>query len=320
MKIAFVGKGGSGKTTLASLFAREVHALGYPVLAVDADINQHLGAALGMDGGEAAEVPALGLGVAVLKDYLRGSNPRIASAEAMTKTTPPGAGSRLLRVVEDNPIYTQFQRRAGDVRLMATGPFDDADLGTTCYHAKTGAVELLLNHLLDGAGEYVVVDMTAGADAFASGLSTRFDLTVIVAEPTRKAVDVYRQYRGYAAEFGVRLGVAGNKVVDEYDRAFLRDEVGDDLLACFGHSAYVRQAERGHRGTVGELEEPNRSSLAALQAVLDRIDKDWDAYYRQAAEFHRRAARAAGDATRESELLAQIDDAFSPASTPPLAS
>ena len=51
-------------------------------------------------------------------------------------------------------------------------------------------MELLLNHLVDGPGEYVVVDMTAGADAFASGMFTRFDLTFLVAEPTRKSVGV----------------------------------------------------------------------------------------------------------------------------------
>ena len=49
MKIAFVGKGGSGKTTLSSLFIRHLAAAGAPVVAVDADINQHLGAALGLD-------------------------------------------------------------------------------------------------------------------------------------------------------------------------------------------------------------------------------------------------------------------------------
>ncbi len=43
MKIAFVGKGGSGKTTLSSLFIRHLAAAGAPVVAVDADINQHLG-------------------------------------------------------------------------------------------------------------------------------------------------------------------------------------------------------------------------------------------------------------------------------------
>lgn len=43
MRIAFVGKGGSGKTTLSSLFIRHLAATGAPVVAVDADINQHLG-------------------------------------------------------------------------------------------------------------------------------------------------------------------------------------------------------------------------------------------------------------------------------------
>ena len=59
---------------------------------------------------------------------------------------------------------------SGDARLMVTGPFTEADLGVSCYHSKTGAVELCLNHLVDGRGEYVVVDMTAGSDSFASGM------------------------------------------------------------------------------------------------------------------------------------------------------
>ncbi len=69
---------------------------------------------------------------------------------------------------------------------MATGPFTESDLGVACYHSKVGAVELCLNHLVDGPDEYVVVDMTAGSDSFASGMFTRFDMTFLVAEPTRK--------------------------------------------------------------------------------------------------------------------------------------
>ena len=40
MKIAFAGKGGSGKTTLSSLFTRHLAAQGLSVVAIDADINQ----------------------------------------------------------------------------------------------------------------------------------------------------------------------------------------------------------------------------------------------------------------------------------------
>ena len=50
MRIAFVGKGGSGKTTTAAAFGRYLAARGRPVVAVNADINQHLAVALGHDG------------------------------------------------------------------------------------------------------------------------------------------------------------------------------------------------------------------------------------------------------------------------------
>src|SRR5262245_21890119 len=102
-----------------------------------------------------------------IKEYLRGSNPLILSAEAMVKTTPPGAGSQLLRVGGDDPIHTELAVGAAGARLMVTGPFTDDDLGVACYRSKTGAVELYLNHLIDGPGEYIVVDCTAGAESFA---------------------------------------------------------------------------------------------------------------------------------------------------------
>jgi CO dehydrogenase maturation factor len=76
-----VGKGGSGKTTLAALFARHLsHASGPsgqergapPVLAIDADINQHLAAALGAAEDEAVMLPSLGDHLIEIKEYLRG--------------------------------------------------------------------------------------------------------------------------------------------------------------------------------------------------------------------------------------------------------
>src|SRR5688572_2966768 len=110
MKVAFVGKGGSGKTTLSSLFIRHLAAAHLPVIAVDADINQHLGVALGLDDAQAAALPAMGAHLPMIKGCLRGDNPRIASADAMIKTTPPGEGSRLLRIREENPVYTACAR------------------------------------------------------------------------------------------------------------------------------------------------------------------------------------------------------------------
>ena len=191
MRIAFVGKGGSGKTTAAAVFSRYLAAAGQAVLGIDADINQHLGAALGHNG---PPPRALGADLGWLKDHLRGTNPLVPSSDFMIKTTPPGPGSRLLNLDAAGALLRRPAVTTTEgVRYLAAGEFGEADVGVSRYHVKTGAVELYLNHLLDGPGEYVVVDMTAGADALASGLFTRFDLTVLISEPTRRGIGVYRQ-------------------------------------------------------------------------------------------------------------------------------
>jgi CO dehydrogenase maturation factor len=304
MKVAFVGKGGSGKTTLAALFARYLAAAGAPVVAIDADINQHLGVALGLDEAAAAALPSLGGWIGGLKEYLRGDNPRIPSAAAMTKTTPPGTGSRVLRVAGDDPVHRSLARDAGGVQLLVTGVFEDTDLGVSCYHSKTGAAELYLNHLADEPGEYVVTDMTAGADSFASGLFTRFDVTFLVAEPTRRGVSVFRQYAGHAAGYDVTLFVIGNKVRSQADVDYLRAEAGDHLAGWASESDFVRSAERGEFLPLAALEPGNLALLGTLREIVDAQVKDWDRYQRQAIEMHLKNARG------NAGLIAQVDESF----------
>jgi len=305
MKIAFAGKGGSGKTTLSSLFTRYLADQGRPVVAIDADINQHLAEALG-----ASEPPPMGAHLTEIKEYLRGTNPRISSAAAMVKTTPPGRGSRLLRHGGSDPVHGLGTVTPSGALLLATGPFDEDDLGVACYHAKTGAVELYLNHLVDGPGEYVVVDCTAGADSFASGLFTRFDLTVLVAEPTRKGISVYRQWQGYSAGYETAIALVGNKVQEAEDVAFLREQAAGDLLACFGFEAAVRAMEQGRPFSLDHLSTATTAALGALKDRLDAQPRDWARYSRQAAEFHRKNARAWASAAAGEDLAGQIDPEF----------
>ncbi|MEN3582565.1 AAA family ATPase [Streptomyces sp. ZYX-F-203] len=316
MKIAFVGKGGSGKTTLSSLFVRHLAAAGAPVLAIDADINQNLGVALGLDESEARALPAMADRLALIKDYLRGDNPRITSPETMIKTTPPGRGSRLLRTHRDDPVHDACARPVtldgSSVRLMVTGGFTEADLGVSCYHSKAGAVELYLNHLVDGPDEYVVVDMTAGADSFASGLFTRFDITFLVAEPTRRGVGVYRQYREYSHDFDIALRVVGNKTRGPEDLAYLRAAVGEDLLTTVDHSEWVRAAERGRPAPFTTLESATRRALGRMREAVDASydSRDWERYTRQMVEFHLKNARSWGDGRTGVDLAAQVDTGF----------
>jgi CO dehydrogenase maturation factor len=48
MKVAVVGKGGAGKTTVSGTLARSLGRSGHSVLALDADANPMLGISLGL--------------------------------------------------------------------------------------------------------------------------------------------------------------------------------------------------------------------------------------------------------------------------------
>lgn len=292
MKLAFVGKGGSGKTTIASLFARHAVARPYRVMAIDADINQHFGKRLGLDPRTTATLAKLSEHIGEIKEYLRGENPLIPTNELMLKTTPPGPGSRLLTLAESNPLYSElFTSTPDGIRFATTGDFKDEDLGKRCYHSKTAAVELLLGHLVDLENEFVVVDMVAGAEIFGSGMFTRFDAIVAVVEPTDDSLDVYRQVMAHAATYKIPVWVVGNKIEEREDKEFLQAHIAssDQIIGWFQKSRYVKAAARGMFRPIKDLEPEN---IAVLDAIMERAlswPKEWERLTELAHLFHKRA-------------------------------
>jgi CO dehydrogenase maturation factor len=311
MRIALVGKGGSGKTTLTALLLRTLVAEGKTVLAIDADINQHLGVTLGYSSEIVETVPEVGNALPKLKRLLAGTNPRIRSPETtMVKTTLPGRGSHLIRLQDNDPVIEAFALIRQRTFLLRIGGLTEQEVGIRCFHSKTGGAELILNHLLDMPDEWVLVDMTAGADAFASGLFTRFDLTLLVVEPTLKSVGVYRQYKAYAEGYGMSIKALGNKAVDAADIAFLRTHCKDDLLGCLSTSDWIRRSERGRQDDIAHLETDNRQILqAVVKAALGR-PRDWQAYWRWGIHFHHKNALAWANKVVGQDLTEQIDEDF----------
>jgi CO dehydrogenase maturation factor len=310
MRAAFIGKGGSGKTTTASLFAHYLQEEGWPVLAIDADINQQLGIALGMEQELLDGRETLSQLLPTLKMHLRGSNKRINEPEEMIKTTPPGKGSNLLCFSERSSVLERATCEQKHIRLLRAGVFETEDLGVRCFHSKTGSVELILNHLLDGSGEYVLVDMTAGADAFASGLFTKFDVTFGIVEPTRASVDVFLQYANYARQFSVELLAVGNKIQDQEDVEFLKNALGSVFIGGMSQSVSVRKRDKGIPSKFPDIEPENKALLARLKGLLDEKSRNWELYQANSLEFHRRNALSWANAEYGKDLTRQIDPDF----------
>ena len=314
MRIAFVGKGGSGKTTLATLFTNYLINTKKSVLAIDADINMHMGEQLGFN----EQIPFRKQlsnpdATKFIKQHLKGKNERIKSLAEFRKTTPPTKESNLVKISQDDPIINNFSIKKENLVFMAVGTYDPDGIGASCYHNNLAILESLLFHIVDD-GAYVVVDMVAGTDAFANTLHCQFDLLVLVIEPTRKGLEVFRQYYELAKSAGVdnQIIVIGNKIRTKEDRIFLLDNIPKALIFdLFSESEYLRKYEQiGGKIDLNLLEKQNLLILEKLFSFFNSIKSDPNKRLNRLYELHKKYI--AQDSIRErcGDLSGQIDESF----------
>lgn len=270
MKIAFVGKGGSGKTTASSLFTQYL-SYNQPVLGVDADINMHMAELFDIETDKSTVISEKQPSE-LIRAYLMGDNKLIASTAHFKKSTPPGAGSQLVNIRNpDDWFMSQFSRKVTDnLSVVVVGTYSEEGIASSCYHNNLAILENLLSHTTDDGS--VVVDMVAGTDAFASTLFAQFDVLFFVAEPTTRSLAVYRQYEALASKGGVlnRLFVVGNKVEDNEDIDFIAAQVGDKLVATLSRSKQITLIDKG-RAKI-DASSLSESDLDALRAIKDTAE------------------------------------------------
>jgi CO dehydrogenase maturation factor len=230
MKIAFVGKGGSGKSTLSSLFITYLHhTINANVLALDADLNMNLAGLLGVEFPAHKYLSDL-KNAAAFRKFLKGENVLIRDESAFLPTTPPGPGSHLITAVDDKNLdpYAVMARQNPPLNLVTVGTYVAEEIGQACYHTNLFAVENLLMHLNLPQNNWVVADMVAGTDAFSYSLHLQFDAIILIAEPTPESADVCKLYFGLAKEAGIEnlVHVIANKVEDEDDLHFICHATG----------------------------------------------------------------------------------------------
>ncbi|MFT4308410.1 MAG: hypothetical protein ACMXYM_03505 [Candidatus Woesearchaeota archaeon] len=302
MRIGFLGKGGSGKTTLAAAFIQHI-AKTQTVLAIDADQNTNLAHTLGIEGAQ-----SLSSNAHEVADYLRGTRTDLGTAP-MIATTPPSLESRFVRVRENDEFLKRYATRSESISLIQGGTYEADDVGVTCYHGKLNAVEMLFHHLLDTEDDTVVTDATAGLDSLGHSMGIVHDLIIYVVEPTRKSIDVYEAFMRASEGLDLNVRVVANKIRSDEERAYVTSRI-PKVLAFVEESETLRAFERTGSG-MDSFIEANSSVLEVIRRELETTPKDWNRYYERLLAMHEKSAKAWYDSYHNSEISKQKDERFS---------
>ena len=212
MKLAITGKGGVGKTTLASTLARLYADEGRPVLAADVDPDANLGLALGMSQEEVDSIVPISK-MRTLVEERTGAN----EANKFFKLNP---------FVSDIP--EKYAHEVNGVKLLVMGTVDVGGSGCVC--PEHVMLKALLSALTYRKDDVVIMDMEAGLEHLGRGTAANMDQFLVVVEPGARSVQTYGNVKRLAADLGVkRVRVVANKVRDERDEAYVRSVIPAEI-------------------------------------------------------------------------------------------
>lgn len=231
MILGFLGKGGSGKTTLATLYTKFLLENEKLVLALDNDHNMDFKFNLGHE----EEMNWMGQSLKEIFEELSISSTRDISEieEDYLFTLSP-----LDRLTEKYTKKITDKDTGKELLLMAAGPHTpDMMYGNMCSHGLTTPLKVYLPFLKLKDNEFVVVDEKAGTDGVGTGVTTGFNLAVVVAEATTHGIKTAKQIIDMLKFYKTPYVVCINKIRDTkeenmYDKDFL-DTDKEILLTHF---------------------------------------------------------------------------------------
>ncbi len=251
MKIAISGKGGVGKTTLASLLCLSFRRAGYDVLAIDADPDANLAATLGFPDPDGI-VP-----VVEMKELI-----------AERTGTQPGSMGMYFKL---NPRVDDIPKRFGvsheGIRLLVMGKVKQA--GSGCYCPEGAFVRELVGHLLLEKKDVVVMDMEAGVEHLGRGTSGDVDAFLIVIEPGLRSLETAKRISGLAVGLGVKhIYIVANRVSGGEDRALVeRFFAPEDIIGIIPFSEEIaRSGKEDHGVCLG--------NMRLIDSIREKLIKD----------------------------------------------
>ena len=224
--IAVTGKGGVGKTTCAALLVTQlIRNNKRPVLAVDADPNNCLDAALGVQtdvtiGGvreEARQIAGKGMASGISKQQLL----ELKISESLVE--------------------------ADDFDLITMGRPE----GPGCYCYANNVLKAALGEIASNY-PYVVLDNEAGLENLSRRIVQKVNLMVMVTDPSARGVDTIKRLFDLTHEMGVeydKLAIIINRLRSDREPRFINDlqniTNADFIVALPENSELADYAEDG---------------------------------------------------------------------------
>jgi CO dehydrogenase maturation factor len=227
MKIAISGKGGVGKTTLASLIIKNFSDRGNKVLAIDADPDANLAGALGI------ERPQDIIPISQMKELIE--------ERTESKVGSMGSFFKLNPHVSDLPEKLSVQK--GNIRVMVMGGVKRGGGGCVC--PESVMLKTLITHLILARDEVVVLDMEAGIEHLGRGTASSVNKLIVVVEPGKRSIETAHQIKKLAQDLGLKnIVLVGNKIRNDQDKEFLiRQLPGFTFLGFLPYNNQIIEAD-----------------------------------------------------------------------------
>jgi CO dehydrogenase maturation factor len=245
MRVAFVGKGGSGKSSIAGTMARLLSRSGRSVLAVDSDPMPGLAFSLGVPGTDA------GLPDEAVEEYEH-------------------QGGRRYRLRSDlglRETVDQYAVPAPDgVRLLQLGKARGPRWVNPRPHAA-------FQHVLDGlpSGDWDVVgDLPGGTRQPFMTWARYADVVIVVAEPTPASCLTARRLAGLqSAVPEATVVVVASKARDEADARSVAESTGLPLAGAVPLDCALHEADRLGHAVLDHA--PDSAYVEAVRSLVTRL-------------------------------------------------
>jgi CO dehydrogenase maturation factor len=207
MKILICGKGGCGKSTIATLLAKEIAARGNKVLVIDNDeSNIGLHNRLGMDKPED------------FMNYFGGKKVLFEKARDLNDAWRLG------------DIPGEYLTDKGNIKLLSMGKIYQFGEGCACPINALSSKFLEILDLADG--EFLIADTDAGIEHFGRGVEKGVDILLVVIDPSRESVLLAEKISELGNEVDKPVYYILNRIADRETEDLLRNAIDSDRLVA----------------------------------------------------------------------------------------